>query len=59
MYHSDSGHFWEVYFTGEEDYVERRTIEVDVHIGRSTGTIVGLTINDWQLAETEEREKAG
>lgn len=58
--HNDDGNCWEVYFTGEYDYTVHRPLDVQCHIGRETGDIVGLTIRDETLAckKTEDMDQS-
>lgn len=51
VYHSEAGKQWQVYFKGDPDYTERRTISLDVHVSQETGEIVGFKVSDWQLRE--------
>ena len=49
MYYNDDGSEWQIYFTDEEAYTERRTIDVECHIGMESGDIVGLNVWDKTL----------
>ena len=51
LMHNDAGRQWEIYFDNETDYVETRWIPVVAHIGRETGSIVGVNIYDDTLGK--------
>jgi len=52
LYRNESGKQWEIMFTNESDVVyANRSVQADLHIGRDTGNIVGLTIRDRVLQD--------
>lgn len=55
-WHNDVGEQWEVYFTDERAYTERRTIDLDVHIGNESGDIVGFDVYDKTLLRKDTDE---
>jgi len=49
IYYNLYGKQWEIYVSNEIDYVKRGTIKAEIHIGRESGNIVGLTIFEENL----------
>lgn len=56
VWHNDHGRQWEVYFKDDPDYCRIQTMQVDAHISRDTGEIVGLTIYDETLRPQAEEK---
>lgn len=51
---SDGGQLWEVWFASEPSYCEKRTLTLEVQVGKDTGRIVGLTVWGEQLEAKDD-----
>lgn len=53
-WHNDDNKQWEIWFDNESYHSEKGTLTCWVSIGRESGNIVGLTINDKSLEKVKD-----
>ena len=63
VWHNDDGNMWHVYLTGEQHFVSRRTLNLDVYVGEESGDVVGFDVwdenlrNPWKKGASDEQRR--